>query len=119
MLTQNKILWFIGLAATAIGAYANFTVKGAKAAIVFTAAFLLIVYLATYQVYCLIVGRCISSAWISVGIFLTTFGGVAAAYLNSIKQKAAEFDNSHIYTTNPLMGQTLKYIEKGLNYSLF
>jgi len=118
MLTQNKILWTAGLAATAIGAYANLTAKGAKSALIFAAAFLLIVYLATFQVYCLIVGRCISSAWISAGIFLATFSGVAAVYLNIIKNKGAQLDNSSIYNTNPILGKTITYLEQGLNYRL-
>lgn len=118
MLIQNKIIVGASIITAAIGAYANFIARGPGSAITFLTVFAIVVYLAAYQVYCLLVGSCRSSAWIVVGMYLATMFGIAAAYLIAIKNKETTLNNAKILDANYLLGKSINYTQDIFKYKL-
>ncbi len=118
MLIQNKIIVGASIITAAIGAYANLIARGPTSALTFLTVFAIVAYLTAYQVYCLLVGRCKSSAWIVVGMYLATMFGVAAAYLIAIKNKEGALNNAKILDANYLLGKSINYTQDIFKYKL-
>lgn len=85
MLLQNKILWYAGAVVLTIGGVANLKFYGPIAAGIYSLIVGIAVYLFTYNIYCVINGRCYSTAWFSMLIGLSTLAGVLWYYIAALK----------------------------------
>ena len=88
MLIQSCIIWALGLAATIVGIAANLRFYGPGAAAIFFSIMVTMIYFSTYQLECLIHGKCVATSWLNMLLFLITLSGVLGYYYLAIRNGA-------------------------------
>jgi hypothetical protein len=107
-----------------LGVFANLKSRSsAKSLAIFVLLFSTIVYFGDYQIQCLVHGGCHISSWLAVGVLLMTLYGIAYAYYNDLRVKAAVVNNDVILnatmnTSNPLVRNVLTYLDTHYNISV-
>lgn len=82
---QNKILWYGGAVVLTIGGVANLKFYGPVAAGIYALIVGIAIYLFTYNISCVINGRCYGTAWFSMLIGLGTLAGVLWYYIMALQ----------------------------------
>jgi hypothetical protein len=86
MLIQSWIIWALGLPTIIVGTVANLRFNGPGAAAIFLGIIATIIYFSTYQIECLIYGKCAATAWFNMLLFLVTISGVLGYYYIAIRK---------------------------------
>jgi hypothetical protein len=112
MLLQNKILWAAGAVVLTLGAVANLKYYGLIAAGIYSLIVCIATYLLTYNIHCIIHGRCYATAWFNMLLGLFTLSGVLMYYIIALKHgDLPKLLDQHLLKLIPVADTTAKYVE--------
>ncbi len=84
---QTKLIYSIGAVTLLLGAVANFRSYGPLISTLFLIIMSVVIFLAAYQVTCVIKGRCTFTSWWNTLLAMATFSGIAFYYYESLRGK--------------------------------
>ena len=100
-----------------IGAVANLKFYGLAAAAIYSLIVGLAIYLFTYNIHCVIHGRCYTTAWFNMLIGLGTLVGVLTYYIIALQNgQLPDLIDQNLLRLIPFAGQSVNYLEK--NYDI-
>jgi hypothetical protein len=119
MLFQSCVIWALGLAATVIGTVANLRFNGPGAAALFLGIMVVMIYFLTYQISCLIHGKCWSTSWLNTLLYLVTIGGVLWYYYVAFRNGALpSLSRQDLFTLSTSFQTTRDLVKKQYNVDI-
>lgn len=119
MLLQSTIIWALGLPTIIVGTIANMRFNGPGAAAIFLGIIVTMIYFSTYQIECLIHGKCAATAWLNMLIFLITISGVLGYYYISIRKGALpSLSKQNLFALSTTFQTTRDLAQKRLNVDI-
>ena len=124
---QTRLIYSIGAVTLLLGAVANFRSYGPLVSTLFLIIMGIVIFLAAYQITCVIKGRCTFTSWWNTLLAMATFSGIAFYYYESLRGKVKlptlekqgilkgshTFDVLNNYASQHLGINVLEYVHNG------
>lgn len=124
---QTRLIYGIGALTLLLGAVANFRSYGLLISGAYLIIMGIVIYLAAYQITCVIYGRCTFTSWWNTILAMATFAGIALYYFENLRgglklptlekqgilRENRTFDVLNKYANDHLGINVLEYVHNG------
>ena len=117
---QTRLIYAVGALTLLLGALANFRSYGLLISTLFLIIMGIVIFLAGYQVTCVIRGRCTFTSWWNTILAMATFAGIALYYFENLRGglKLPTLDKQGILRENRTFDVLNKYASDNLGLNV-